>query len=164
VSRQVVEHATCPVTVVRRTAPLPPVRLETVVVGTDGSPHAARAMRFAADIAAKAEAELVVANATGPGDVVHPRGVEPHIDLDARRGLVEEWCGPLRDAGVGYEVVVVEGDARTSLLDLARDRVADLLVVGSRGHGPVTQLLLGSVASSLVQHSELPVTIVPHPR
>jgi nucleotide-binding universal stress UspA family protein len=163
VSRQLFEHAPCPVTVVRHAAPVPPRRLETVVVGTDGSPDAERALRFAAEVAAKAGAELVVAHATAPAEVVSRRGISPYVDLEERRAVVEGWCSPLREAGVAYEVEVVRGDARTALLDLARDRVADLLVVGSRGRGPVGRLLVGSVASSLTQHSELPVTVVPDP-
>jgi nucleotide-binding universal stress UspA family protein len=164
VSRQLCEHAPCPVTVVRRAEPEAPVQLRTIVVGTDGSEPAAAAMRCAGELAAESGAELVVANAAGPGDVVHPRDVDPHVDLGVRRTLVEGWCGPLRELGVEHHVAVVEGDARTALLDVAADRRADLLVVGSRGHGPVTRLLLGSVATSLVQHSELPVTVVPHGR
>jgi nucleotide-binding universal stress UspA family protein len=164
VSRQLCEHARCPVTVVRRAEPEAPVQLRTIVVGTDGSEPAAAAMRCAGELAAESGAERVVANAAGPGDVVHPRDVDPHVDLDVRRTLVEGWCGPLRELGVEHHVAVVEGDARTALLDVAADRRADLLVVGSRGHGPVTRLLLGSVATSLVQHSELPVTVVPHGR
>jgi nucleotide-binding universal stress UspA family protein len=164
VSRQLCEHAPCPVTVVRRAAPDRPAQLRTVVVGTDGSPEAAHAMRFAGDLATKAGATLVVANATGPGDVLHPRDVDPHVDRDVRRELVEEWCEPLRQTGVACDVAVVGGDARTALLDLADTRGADLLVVGSRGHGPVARLLIGSVASSLTHHSHLPVTVVPRPR
>jgi nucleotide-binding universal stress UspA family protein len=164
VSRQLCEHAPCPVTVVRRVAPDRPAQLRTVVVGTDGSPAATHAMRFAGDLASRVGAALVVANATGPGDVLHPRDVDPHVDRDVRRELVEEWCAPLRADGVTCQVAVVEGDARTALLELADDRGADLLVVGSRGHGPVARLLIGSVASSLTHHSHLPVTIVPRHR
>jgi nucleotide-binding universal stress UspA family protein len=164
VSRQLCEHAPCPVTVVRHTAPTDPFRVRTIVVGTDGSDHAAAAMTYAADLAGQIDAQLIVANAAGPGDVVHPRGVEPHVDLDVRRTLVEGWCAPLRERGVEHHVAVIEGDARTALLDVASDRAADLLVVGSRGHGPITNLLLGSVATSLVQHSELPITVVPPAR
>jgi nucleotide-binding universal stress UspA family protein len=164
VSRQLCEHAPCPVTVVRHAAPDAPVRLRTIVVGTDGSKHAAAAMRCAAELATQSGADLVVANAAGPGDVVHPRDVDPYVDLDVRRTVVEGWCAPLRELGAEYRIAVVEGDARTALLDVAADRKADLLVVGSRGHGPVTRLLLGSVATSVVQHSELPVTVVPHAR
>jgi nucleotide-binding universal stress UspA family protein len=164
VSRQLCEHAPCPVTVVRRTAPVDPVQLDTIVVGVDGSADAERALTFAAELAARTEAELVVANATGPGDVVHPRDVDPYVDLGARRRLVEEWCAPLQGHALDLHLAVVAGDARSALLQVAEDRAADLLVVGSRGHGPVTRLLLGSVASSLAQHSEVPVTIIPHDR
>jgi nucleotide-binding universal stress UspA family protein len=164
VSRQLAEHAPCPITIVRHMAPVPPVRLETIVAGTDGSEDAARGLRYAADIASKAGAELVVAHATGPRQAAYPLGVPPQADLDVRWERVEEWCDPLRAMGVDYEIAVVEGDTRMALLDLARDRAADLLVIGSRGHGPVGQLLLGSVATSLAQHSELPLTIVPAER
>ncbi len=92
VSRQLCEHAQGPVTVVRGTEPVDPVRLDTIVVGIDGSPEANHALTFAAELATKVNAELVVANAAWPGTVVHPPNVEPHVDLDARRQLVEQWC------------------------------------------------------------------------
>jgi nucleotide-binding universal stress UspA family protein len=161
VSRQLCEHAQGPVTVVRGTSPVSPVRLETIVVGIDGSPESDHALTFAADLATQVDAELVVANAAGPGSVVHPRTVEPHVDLDARRQLVEQWCAQLESRDLTFHIEVVAGDARSALLDLATERSADLLVVGSRGLGPLANLLLGSVATSLAQHSELPVTIVP---
>ena len=175
VSRQLCEHAPCPVTVVRRSAPVDPVRLDTIMVGIDGSPHAIHALRFAGDLATRMEADLVVAHAASPGDdfrlaaeqvLAHPdvRNPEPKVDLEARHDMVEDWCVPLRDAGVDHRIAVVTGDARTALLDAAHDRSADLLVVGTRGHGPVAKLLLGSVAASLIQHSEVPVTVVPHGR
>ena len=164
VSRQLCEHAQGPVTVVRDTAPVDPVQLATIVVGIDGSSEADHALTFAADLATKVDAELVVANAAGPGAVVHPRTVEPHVDLDARRELVEQWCAPLEGRDLPYRIEVVPGDARSALLDVADERSADLLVVGSRGLGPVADLLLGSVATSLAQHGQLPVMIVPQAR
>jgi nucleotide-binding universal stress UspA family protein len=164
VSRQLCEHAQGPVTVVRSPAPVDPVQLKTIVVGIDGSPEAEHALTFAADLATKVDAELVVANAAGPGEVVHPRDVEPHVNLDVRRELVERWCAPLKGREPPYRIAVVAGDARSALLDVADDRAADLLVVGSRGLGPLANLLLGSVATSLAQHSELPVMIVPPAR
>jgi nucleotide-binding universal stress UspA family protein len=164
VGRQLTEHVTSPVTVVRSTAPVAPFRLETIVAGHDGSPNAARAVDFAAAIATQLGAELVVASASPPATGERRGGVESRTNLAERRELLETWCAPLRDAGVEHHLAVVEGDARTALLDVARDRHADLLVVGSRGRGPVAKLLLGSVASSLAQHSEQPVTIVPHAR
>jgi nucleotide-binding universal stress UspA family protein len=164
VSRQLCEHAPYPVTVVPHATPTSPARFETIVAGIDGSDDGARALTYASRLAVTCGADLVVAHATGPGEVVHPRGVELHVDLDVRRDLVEEWCQPLRDADTPYRVAVIEGDARTALLDVTDRRGADLLVVGSRGHGTVARLVLGSVASGLVHHTHVPVTVVPRPR
>jgi nucleotide-binding universal stress UspA family protein len=161
VSRQLCEHAPRPVTVVRRTAVVDPVRLGTIVVGTDGSPDAERAMTFAGDLATERGAELVVVHAVQAPEPVHPRFVEPAVDLEARREFAEAWCAPLKQRGIGYDLEVVQGDPRRALLDVARDRGADLLVVGSRGLGPLANVVLGSVATSLAQHADLPVTIVP---
>jgi nucleotide-binding universal stress UspA family protein len=161
VSRQVLEHAPCPVTVVGPTVTLEPIRLETIVVAIDGSTHAGRALRFAGQLTRRTNAKLVVAHAIPPTSSDQREIGEPRRRLDARRDLVEEWCGPLREAGIDHQVLVVEGDARSALLEVAHDRDADLLVVGSRGLGPVAKLLIGSVAGSLAQHGELPVTIVP---
>jgi nucleotide-binding universal stress UspA family protein len=164
VGRQLAEHVTCPVTVVRPGAPAAPFRLETIVTAHDGSPNASHAMDVAAAIATQLGAQLVVASAAPPAAGERRGGVESRTNLSERREQLETWCAPLRDAGVEHHIAVVEGDARTALLDVVRDRYADLLVVGSRGRGPVAKLLLGSVASSLAQHSEQPVMIVPQPR
>jgi nucleotide-binding universal stress UspA family protein len=159
VSRQLTEHATRPVTVVRHDAP---GELRTLLVGADGSDDATRAMRFAGELATDLGAELVVVNATGWRDVQQSPEGEPLIDLDTRRAWVEEWCAPLREDGVAYRIEVVRGDPRTALLEAARDADADLVVVGSRGRGPLATMVLGSVAASLLEHSEVPVTVLPH--
>jgi nucleotide-binding universal stress UspA family protein len=156
VSRQLCEHAPRPVTVVRRGVESSPV-LRTILVGADGSDDAARAMVFAGRLATDVGADLLVVNATGSRDAQRERPVE----LDTRREWVEEWCAPLRQAGVPYRIEVVRGDPRSTVMDAARDAAADLVVVGSRGRGVVTKMVLGSVAASLVEGSEVPVTVLP---
>jgi nucleotide-binding universal stress UspA family protein len=156
VSRQLCEHAPRPVTVVRRGVEASPL-LRTILVGADGSDDATRAMVFAGQLATDVGAELLVVNATGSRDAQRERPVE----LDTRREWVEEWCAPLRQADVRYRIEVVRGDPRSAVLDAARDAPADLVVVGSRGRGVVTKMVLGSVAASLVERSDVPVTVLP---
>lgn len=161
VSRQLCEHAPVPVTVLRGAVSVTPFEFQTVVAATDGSAPATRALLFAADLAAAVGAELVVAHAVPPKAAMNPQDIEEYEGLGSYRRAVEEWCEPLRERGQDHRIAVIEGDARTALLELAHNENADLLVVGSRGRGPVTKLLLGSVATSLTQHSDLPLTVVP---
>lgn len=169
VSRALVEHAPCPVTVVHGEPSQVHCGVERIIVGVDGSPGAARAQAVAGELAQAVGAQLIVASAVQARDRVRAghgaRGADGQEDgLEAARARVEEWTQPLWDAGLSPEAVAVEGDARTALLELATQRSADLLVIGSRGAGPLTRMLLGSVASSLVHHATLPITVVPSGR
>ncbi|MFP4312599.1 MAG: universal stress protein [Nitriliruptoraceae bacterium] len=165
VSRQLCEHAPCPVTVVRNLPADRPVRLDTIVVGVDGSPDAHRALCVAADLAVRSHARIIAVHAAS-GDALTDASVAP-LTIDRRNlpDLLEGWCEPLHERGLeDHESVVVEADPRRALLEVAEERDADLVVVGSRGLGPISRLLLGSVSSSVLQHSPTPVTVVPHRR
>ncbi len=104
----------------------------------------------------------MVANASGWRDTQQSPTGEVLIDGDTRRAWVEEWCEPLRDAGLPYRIEVVRSDPRSALLEAARDASAGLVVIGSRGRGPVTELVLGGVSGALVERCEVPVTVLPH--
>ena len=83
------------------------------------------------------------------------------MDDDARKEAedeVERVLGPQRSENI--EVVARQGDAAALLID--ESKRAQVLVVGSRGHGGFTGLLLGSVGQQCASHSHCPVVIV-HP-
>ena len=159
VSGQLCEYAPCPVVVVRDDTVIRPGRLATVVVGVDGSPGAARALRWAASLAQDADAEVVLAHAAmSPRQ--QPRTAAGN-GMEAVRAEVERWAEALSEHDVPYRIALAEGDPRLTLLEIADRETADLLVVGSRGRGSLAGLTLGSVARELAQHSERPITIVP---
>jgi nucleotide-binding universal stress UspA family protein len=60
--------------------------------------------------------------------------------------------------GVQVRRILIEGDVKKLLVEMSRD--ARLLVVGNRGHSPLTELLLGSVSSYCVHHATCPVVVV----
>ena len=132
-----------------------------VVVGVDGSPASVQALRVAAHYAAL---DHGVVRAVTSWRVPPMYGWIPSVsDFD--------WAGSARDTlehaikealdGEQAQLVereVTEGHAASVLLRAARD--ADLLVVGSRGHGEVAGMLIGSVARHVVTHATCPVLVV----
>lgn len=79
--------------------------------------------------------------------------------VDAFRDQLEEQSAPLRAAGYTVDPKVVRGRPATAIVDMARDLPADLVVVGSRGHGPVRSVLLGSVSAEVADQAPCPVLV-----
>jgi nucleotide-binding universal stress UspA family protein len=92
-----------------------------------------------------------------------PDSAESSADLDLARQKVREWAGKVASdmsvTALDYHVVVVTGDPAVQLIAASYD--ADVLVVGSRGGGPVTQHLMGSVSSKVAHHAACPVVVIP---
>ncbi len=94
-------------------------------------------------------------------------GVMPVVDPDAVRDEVAGELDELVEAVAGerataVERVVVEGPAGEAILDHARD--AELIVVGTRAHGTLAEIVLGSVSHHVVRHARCPVVVVPPQR
>lgn len=139
-----------------------------IVVGVDQSEGAKAALRFARDEAELRHATLRVVHAWQYGYIGLSgfEGAYPAVaaDLDELREAAKESLNALLresipDAStVVIEPRVVEGRAASVLVEESRD--ATMLVVGSRGHGGFTDLLLGSVSHQCANHASCPVLIV----
>jgi nucleotide-binding universal stress UspA family protein len=139
-----------------------------IVVGVDSSEGAREALRFALDEAKRRNATLRVVHSWQFGNI-GIKGIEgfsPVIgaDLGDLRRTAELALDATLDEvaahvhGIAIERRVIEGAAAQVLVDESRN--ADLLVVGSRGHGGFTGLLLGSVSQQCAHHAACPVVIV----
>jgi nucleotide-binding universal stress UspA family protein len=139
----------------------------TVVVGTDGSETSFRAVERAAKLAADSGATLVIACAYFP-EKPDPRAQDALGD-EAYQVMgsapADDSVGRARDraAGAGatkIEMESVQGKPADVLINLVKDRAADLLVVGNRGLNTLAGRLIGSVPLDIVRHAPIDVLIV----
>ena len=138
-----------------------------VVVGADGSHHGGEALRFALSEAGLRDARVRAVRAWSiPPLTTGGVGMIPAYQV-VRDELADVAAAELAQsvedasseaAGVEVELDVVQGDAAGALVERAAG--ADLLVVGSRGHGAVASTVLGSVSRACLHHAPCPVAVV----
>lgn len=161
-------HAHCPVMVTRH-------RWEqagAVVVGVDGSRASDPAVDFAFAEAARRRAPLRVVHAWTNWNTEAPPPEDPAMAYAARPGalraqeerlLAETMAGRCeRYPDLTVEREPVRGETREALIRASGD--AELVVVGSRGRGGFTGLLLGSVSQAVLHHAQCSVVVVPSGR
>ena len=137
-----------------------------ILVPTDGSEHALRAVRVAGGLAKEQGATLVLLTVTSiPQSLVMATGLSDSVIREYVDESSGEALGPalavLKELGVDAEVRIEMGSAAEVILDEATDLGADLVVMGKRGMGELRGLLLGSVSSRVAHHLAVPVMLVP---
>jgi nucleotide-binding universal stress UspA family protein len=138
-----------------------------IVAGIDGSDSSKEALRWAVDEARLRRADVIAVHAWQVPPPVPAFGPSPAVDMvenvprleeaaqKLAQSVVAEAVGDASDVNV--EPVATEGPAASVLIDAAEG--ADMLVVGSRGHGGFVSLLLGSVSQQVATHAPCPVLI-----
>ncbi len=137
-----------------------------ILVPTDGSESALKAVRVAARLAAEQHAEVVLLTAVPvPQSLVMAAGVaddviDQYIE-DQGAAALASGEALFQEAGVGVETKVVLGSAAEVIVNQAHVVEADLVVMGKRGHGELRGLLLGSVSARVAHQLTIPVLLVP---
>ena len=142
-----------------------------ILVGIDGSAHSQRVLEWAAKEAALRHTSLTVLTvyhgvAGFWGGTLHYAGDEELVEKarQAAQAETDKVLASLGDARpVSVTVTATEGIPAEEILIAGAD--AELIVLGSRGGGGFSRMLLGSVSSNVVEHAQVPVTILPahHP-
>lgn len=131
-----------------------------ISIGYDGGPEAKVALRRAEGLAKRFNARLRLLTVITPpvaGQVMVPGSFAPEYPPDPER-VVEEGVQSV-DPTVAVESIRLDGDPAMELTRECAEGV-DLLVVGSRGYGPLARVLLGSVSRKVVQEAPCPILVV----
>jgi len=145
--------------------------LKTILVPIDGSDCSRRAIDYASDIGSRFDAKIVLVHAInypfGRLSVeLHQYAVSEHLDGPGEvEAVVEKMLetAEVRATSAGVNEIAHDsrmGDPASVILEAATSCDADCIVMGSRGLGELKGLLVGSVSHKVLQHAEVPVTIV----
>jgi nucleotide-binding universal stress UspA family protein len=137
-----------------------------IAVGVDGSPASRAALEWAGDEAVRHGSELVVLTAwlpvppplAGTSSTLPTHGVTDAGETAKEQLMEAIWHVLGEEPPVLVQPQVKEGSAAKLLIDLSED--ADLLVVGSSGHGGFAGMLLGSVSQHVAAHAKCTVVVV----
>jgi len=136
---------------------------KNILLGVDGSEHALRAARLAGEMARLTTADLrvVVSFDPVPGYLGEPYLQEA---LSNRMRQADDILQPALDE-IGsipgtLKTEVLEGPPAEAILNVAEVREIDLIVMGTRGRGRFTSVLLGSQSQKVVSHATCPVMLV----
>ena len=168
VSLAVAHHVRCPVLVVKGR----PRKLGSVLVAMDGSEDSFRAVRFLQSLPLPRQTKVRLLSVVEP--LRYPASAPSALrgqlarmikELESeRRGqlekVLEQAAGQFDDKITRVTRSTPSGDPASVITASAASYDADLIVVGARGHGGMTRLLLGSVSEKVLRHARCPVLIV----
>jgi nucleotide-binding universal stress UspA family protein len=142
--------------------------MQSIVVGTDGSPSAAAAVRRATELATGSGAlvHLVTAYPDVPShrERITSSAKRDPINLrEAAESVLARAAGELEAHNVAVETHAEEGEPADVVIEVAQQQNADLIVVGDRGLTGLQRFLLGSVSSKLSHHAPCSLMIVREP-
>ena len=137
---------------------------EKVLLAVDGSEHALHAARTAADLVRtmnSTEIRIVVVF-----DSIPPYLGEPNLQqainarMESARVVMDKAIEVVGDIPCEIHTEFIEGSPAEAIIEVAKTRKSDVIVMGSRGLGKLAGLLLGSTSQKVVAHAPCPVLIV----
>jgi nucleotide-binding universal stress UspA family protein len=136
--------------------------MKTLIVGYDGTEAAERALSRAGDIAAAFGSTVVVTSVAHVMSATSHGGgsVDPTDPPEEHQALLEKACAALAERGVSAEAKLGVGDPAEAIVELAEQRDADLIVVGTREPSFFERLLGQSVSAAVQRNAHCDVLIV----
>jgi nucleotide-binding universal stress UspA family protein len=142
--------------------------MRQIIVATDGSDGAQRAVEWAAHLAKDLGFKLFILTVGGSVSIEEVRRApRAEVDLGAALDAISnEILAKAKEVAhqIGLSAIQVQaewGDAAESIIDAAKREHADIVVVGQRGRGRLAGLLIGSVSQKVVSLAACPVIVVP---
>lgn len=143
------------------------MRMQKLLVPYDFSEPSEKALRYAMAFAEQFDARLYLVHVVQPVYLPVELGQMPLVSAEFERDRydrltkeLEERAAHCRNVGIKPEVHVISGAPWREIVEIARSREIDLIILATHGHTGLKHALLGSVAERVVRHAPCPVLVV----
>ncbi|APD07641.1 universal stress protein [Flavobacteriaceae bacterium UJ101] len=142
--------------------------MRNIVVPIDFGDFSKRIINFSVEYAQNKDIKLYflhvlpldVSYVVGDMGMQYVHGIQGNmIEVDTKR--LEELTNFIKEKNIPYETEVIQGIASDTILEKAKEVDAELILIGSHGHGALYEALVGSVAHDVLKITDIPVLIVP---
>lgn len=136
---------------------------KNILLPVDGSKFMERNIDYASDVAKVMNSKLTLIHVVTLPAVVEPGfPIDPRPFEEAGMRILENAKKIAMDKGVESETILETtfGNAAQKILKVAEERKTDLIIIGSRGHSRLRNLLVGSVCDTVVRNAPCPVLVV----
>ncbi len=142
------------------------MKADKILIVADDSAPSMKAIRYGVELAIKLGAKVTLLSVVEPGHALgNPdAGIFPDDALIVLKEKTDDFLNRVKDnygTGIDIELMAPIGDIQPTVIEIAVKWGADLIIAGTHGRTGLSKLFSGSVAESIIQHSPVPVTIVP---
>ncbi len=136
-------------------------QIKKILYATDFSKNSSYVFLYAANIAKKYDARIVILHAIDP--------LPPYVFIETIENYVKEFCKKaephtgIQCLELVSKIIVRKGPPAEEILKAANEEGCDVIILGTHGKGFLAQAFLGSVANSVLHQSQKPVYIIPLP-
>ena len=140
--------------------------MKRIVIATDGSPSAVHAIEFGLELAAEQDVQPTFVHVAPGTEVLPVTGFAmgpvtvPHEPEEYDMESLHEAVRLAEEQGIHAQTKLLVGNPAKEIVQFADSIDADLIIVGSRGHGTISSALLGSVSRGILHAAKRPVLIV----
>jgi nucleotide-binding universal stress UspA family protein len=145
--------------------------MKTILAAVDFSEVTNRIMTSTSELARAFDAKVYIIHIAPPDPtfVTYEPGPQSERDFHAKELRQEhrdlqQLAASLIQQGLKADSLLVQGPSTVTILDEAIRLEADLIIIGSHGHGKLYELLVGSVTEGVIQNAECPVMVIPSER
>ena len=143
-------------------------RVKRILVAYDGSPHSKNALEWAIDLGLLTRAKITAVKVAEMADITPYfkvggstgmiEEIEEHKEADRR--ILDAATLAAQSRGVAITTELLFGNIALAILEYAKENDMNLIVAGTRGHGALEGMLMGSVTRNLISLSKIPVLVV----